>query len=160
MEELVLVLFAVILIMGGYLGWLRRGRAAAQGAGGRKPRGAHGARRAPSSARNLNYSLAPRKPEVMAGMLFELLATRLNFEEMLSFAELVSTPATTTRYLERLAARPDLAEFTGQLEFLCRAMDVHGYSDGERFQVSQSLAARARQERKLLTIHKNADKIF
>jgi len=158
-EELVLVLFAVILVMGGFLGWLR-GRAAAQGAGGRKPRGAHGARRAPSGARNLNYSLAPRKPEVMAGMLFELLATRLNFEEMLSFADLISTPATTTRYLERLAARTDLAEFTGQLEFLCHAMEAHGYSDNERIQVSQSLAARARQERKLLTIHKNVDKIF
>lgn len=159
MEELVLVFVVIILAMSVVLAWQRR-RAAAQSAGGRTPRGASGARRAAARSRSVNYSLAPRNPEVMAGMLFELLSTHLGFEEMLSFAELVSSPEMTARYLERLASKPSLAELAGQLEFLCRGMEAHDFRQAERLQVSQSLVAKANNEAKLLRIHKNLDKIF
>lgn len=156
MEELALVLLALILVMAVVLA-VMRGRAAAPRAGGRKPRGASGARRAP--ARTMSYHLAPKNPDVMAGMLFELLAARLNFNEMTAFADLIGSPAMTERYLERLASGSN-PEFADQVAFLCRAMQVHGYSDDERMRVSEAIAARARKERKLLEIQKNLDKIF
>ncbi|MEA2063459.1 MAG: hypothetical protein U9P14_07175 [Gemmatimonadota bacterium] len=113
-----------------------------------------------SPASPVNYRLAPRHPDVMAAALFELLSTRLGFDEITAFSDLVISAELTGRYLNRVSARPKLAQFAENLAFLCRSMEVNGFSDSDRARVSEALHSKASMEYKLLQIHKNMDKIF
>ncbi len=119
-------------------------------------------RRNPNYTRwgRFNYGLAPRNPDVMAGALFSTLSSRLGYEQMLAFAELVVSPELTDRYLERLADAPGNGTTSRQLAFLCGAMEANGYTPEQRARVSEALEARARKEYKLLKIHKSLHKIF
>jgi hypothetical protein len=162
MEVWLWLLAGVVTVMALVLGVLARrgGRAAAGTAGGPAARGAFSARRGPSGAARPRFHLAPKNPEVMAAMLFDCLSRRLNFSEMLSFADLIASPELTERFLQLLASRNSPAGLAEETAFLCRSMVANGYTAEQRMQVSAALNAKAHHERKLLEIQKNLDKLF
>jgi len=155
MEIWLIVLAVIVLVMAEVLYWLKGIR-----------RNAPASPSTPSPGRlrigtpRMNYDLAPKDPDVMAGFLFDLLSQKLNYKQMLAFAELVASPELTSRYIQRLASRSSTAALARQLAFLCESMEVNGFTPAQRAQVSESLLHKANKEYKLLKIHKNLDKLF
>ena len=154
---LIALLVAVLLM--GELVRISRGHSHETGRPRKKGRGA-GARTRKVSSPGANYKLAPREPDVMAGALFDLLAEVLNYQQMTSFAELVTSSAMTERYIDLLAAREATRQVAKKLAFYNEAMDLNGYTDAERARVSDVMKRRADKQYKLLAIHKNLDKIL
>ena len=107
-----------------------------------------------------NYALAPKNPDIMAAALFELLSTRLGFNELVAFADIMLHPPMLIKYLNALKEKPGMQEFADRLEFLCRAMSAHGFSEAQRAGVAEALRRKANNEFKMLKIQKNMDKIF
>lgn len=155
MEYWVLILIGIVLVMAELLRWLNRSRR-------RKKTSlpAAGSGRIMPPPAGINYSLAPRHPEVMTGALFDLLSQILNHEQLSAFANLVASPEMTDRYIERLAQRKPTAKIAKQLAFLCDSMKANGFTEQDRILVSTALQRKADKEYKLLQIHKNLDKIF
>lgn len=155
MEYWLLALIVVVLLMAEVLRLLNRSRK-----GGKKYSSAPAANKKFTASRRVNYALAPRDPEVMAGALFEQLSQILNAQQLSAFASLVTSPEMTDRYIERLASRQSTAAIARQLAFLCDSMEANGYTASDRATVANALQRKADKEYKLLQIHKNLDKIF
>ena len=157
METWLTVLIIAIILMAVALAWLQRmGRGVKDSKTGAP--GRHKAGR--SGAGPVNYLLAPRHPDAMAGALFELLSRKLSFKEITAFVELVISPEMTTRYLERLSAKTSLAKFAEGLAFLCNSMEVNGFTPEQRARVAEALRHKTRKEYKLLEVQKNLDDLF
>ena len=155
MEYWVLIFIGIVLVMAELLRWLNRSR--------RRRKTSHpaaGSGHIMPTPAGINYSLAPRHPEVMAGALFDLLSQILNYEQLSAFANLVASPEMTDRYIERLAPRKSTAKIARQLAFLCDSMKTNGFTEHDRGVVSTAFQRKADKEYKLLQIHKNIDKIF
>jgi hypothetical protein len=152
METWLIILVIAVLVMAEFLRII--------GKGGKTPRKgfARYLRREPS--RNVNYRLAPRNPEVMAGALFDLLTRKLNYEQMLAFGELVTSSEVTRQYVNRLAERKATESLALELAFLAESMEANGFTPEQRVQVSEALLRKTRNEYKLLKIQKNMDKLF
>jgi len=155
MEYWILILIGVVLVMAELLRWLNKSSRRRKTV----PPAAGSGRIMPPSP-DINYSLAPRHPEVMAGALFELLSQILNYDQLSAFAALVASPEMTDRYIERLASRKSTSKIAKQLAFLCDSMKANAFSEQERGEVSTALQRKADKEYKLLQIHKNLDKII
>jgi hypothetical protein len=168
LETWLTVLIIAVILMAAAMAWLSHsGRAAGgskPGSAGRYKPGAGSSGRLSATggkpAEPANYGLAPRHPDVMAGALFELLSLKLSFKEITAFADLVISPEMTARYLERLAAKASLVKFADNLGYLCRSMEVNGFTPEDRTRVADALRHKARKEYKLLEIQKNLDDLF
>ncbi|MEA1997525.1 MAG: hypothetical protein U9N45_07785, partial [Gemmatimonadota bacterium] len=116
MEIWIIVLILVILLTAQLLYWIKsRGKV-----GNEKTAGFYftprGGLRAEVKA---NFRLAPRDPEVMAAVLYDLLSQRLSYQQMLAVCEFVASPEMTGRFIERLASRKDTSSLANQMAFLC-----------------------------------------
>ena len=152
-----LVLIIVVVVMAETLRLVYAGRRRAEKG---SLKSGPGSSATPISGARANFSLAPRDPEVMTGALFELLSQKLNYEQLKAFAGLVASAEMTDRYLARLATGQSTGAFARSLAFLCESMKVNGFTDQQRALVSAALERKADKEYKLLTIHKNLDKIL
>lgn len=157
LEYWALILIIVVVVMAETLRLVYAGgRRSGRGGPGTSPNSAAAYTGGPRA----NFSLAPRDPEVMAAALFELLSQKLNYEQMKAFAGLVASAEMTDRYLARLASGQSTGALARSLAFLCEAMKFNGFTDAQRAVVSAALERKADKEYKLLTIHKNLDKIL
>ncbi len=155
-----LTLLAAVLVMAELVRIARRGGLpGARPAKRRKPGSATGDGERPGSRPQVNYALAPREPDVMAGALFDLLAEILNHEQMVAFSDLVTSGELTRRYIAKLACLEATAAAAEKLAFYNEAMDVNGYGGAERARVAEVIRRRADKQYKLLEIHRNMDKI-
>lgn len=160
-EAWFLVLLAAVLLMAELVRITRRRSlpgAPPANRRGSKSTAADGERHRPRA--QANYALAPRKPDVMAGTLFDLLSEILNHDQMVAFADIVISGEITRRYIERLARGEATAATAEKLAFYNAAMDVNGYGGAERARVAEVISRRADKQSKLLEIHRNMDKIF
>ena len=107
-----------------------------------------------------NYALAPKNPDIMSAALFELLSTKLGFNELIAFSDIILHPPMLVKYLNALKEKQGMKEFAEGLEFLCRSMTVNGFGDDARIRVAEGLRRKANNEFKMLKIQKNMDKIF
>ncbi len=156
-----LALLAAVLVMAELVRIARRGSLpGAPLAKRRRPKSAADGGKRPSPRPQANYALAPREPDVMAGALFDLLAEILNHEQMVAFADLVTSGELTRRYIVKLAGLAATAASAEKLAFYNEAMDVNGYGGAERARVAEVIRRRADKQYKLLEIHRNMDKIL
>jgi len=153
-EIWLIALLVAVLLMAELV---RISRKAEPRSGGRKSGQRAAKRKATPGA---NYRLAPREPDVMAGALFDLLAEVLSYEQMIKFAEIVTSSEMTERYIGLLASRESSRQTAKKLAFYNEAMDLNGYTGAERARVSAVISRRADKQYKLLAIHKNLDKIL
>lgn len=156
-----LILLAAVLLMAELVRMTRSGNLpGATPVKRRRPEGAAVAGEHNRPRAQANYALAPRKPDVMAGTLFDLLAGILNYDQMVAFADIVISGETTSRYIERLARGEATAATAEKLAFYNTAMDVNGYGGAQRARVAEVISRRADKQSKLLEIHRNMDRIF
>ena len=130
------------------------------GRSGKQKNGSGSSGRGVKSAGPLNYALAPKNPDVMAGALFELLSMKLSFKEINAFADLVVSPEMMDRYINHLYARSSLAQFAEKVAFLSKSMEINRFTDSDRARVANALRHKASKEYRLLEIQKNLDNIF
>lgn len=176
MEKFLIVMVAVVALMSLLLNLAARNKTTGFSRGSsrrsRTARPPYSASKPPGtpeentqSARNkfpsgANYALAPKNPDIMAAALFELLSTRLGFNELVAFADIMLHPPMLEKYLNALKVKPEMQEFADGLGFLCRAMNAHGFSEAQKAGVAEALRRKANNEFKMLKIQKNMDRIF
>jgi hypothetical protein len=130
------------------------------GRSGKQKSGSGATGRGVKSAGPVNYALAPKMPDVMAGALFELLSMKLSFKEINAFADLIVSPEMIERYIDHLSARSSLTQFAKKVAFLSKSMEVNRFTDGDRARVANALRHKASKEYKLLEIQRNLDDIL